>query len=170
RHAAPPPSNREKHASRYGVRINFATPMDPATLENKVRVSGFSASDVQDAASTSENGISLNLGLKSSTTYTVTLLPGATDRYGLAMEGYQFSFTTGAPTPSVWLALPGYSSAAVYSSSAEPILYFQTTNLPSVDFTLWQLTADEGRRLLHDPGSMAGFSPTQKLRSWTETN
>ena len=168
--ASTSPSDGEKSASRYGVRVNFATPMDPATLENKVRVSGFSASDVQDAVSTGENGININLGLKSSTAYTVTLLPGATDRYGLAMEGYEFSFTTGAPTPSVWLALPGYSSAAVYSSSAEPILYFQTTNLPSVDFTLWQLTADEGRRLLHDPGSMAGFSPTQKLRSWTETN
>jgi hypothetical protein len=120
--------------------------------------------------STGENGVSVNLGLKSSTTYTVTLLAGATDRYGQAMGRYEFSFTTGAPTPSVSLALPGYSSAAVYSSSAEPILYFQTTNLPSVEFNLWHLTADEGRHLMHDPGSMQGFNPSQKLRTWTETN
>jgi uncharacterized protein YfaS (alpha-2-macroglobulin family) len=164
------PSDGEKNASRYGIRINFATPMDPTTLENKVRVSGFNADDVEKAVSTGENGISVSLGLKSSTTYTVTLLPGATDRYGQAMGGFEFSFTTGAPTPSVSLALPGYSGAAVYSSSAEPILYFQATNMPSVDFTLWQLTPDEGRRLMHDPGSMQAFSPTQKLRTWTETN
>ena len=168
--ASTTPSNGEKNASRYGIRINFATPMDPATLQDKVRVSGFTAAEVEDAVSTAENGINVSLGLKSSTTYTVTLVPGATDRYGLAMGGYEFSFTTGAPTPSVSLALPGYSSAAVYSASAEPVLYFQTTNLPSVDFTLWQVTADEGRRLMHDPGAMQGFSPTQKLRSWTETN
>jgi len=168
--ASTTPSNGDKNAFRYGIRINFATPMDPTTLENKVRVSGFSATEVENGVSTSENGIGVGLAMKSSTTYTVTLLAGATDRYGQAMGGYEFSFTTGVPTASVSLALPGYSSAAVYSSSAEPILYFQTTNLPSVEFTLWQLTADEGRHLMHDPGAMSGFSPTQKLRSWTETN
>ncbi|HKC91077.1 MAG TPA: Ig-like domain-containing protein, partial [Candidatus Limnocylindria bacterium] len=164
------PANGDQSASRYGVRITFATPMDPATLENKIRVSGFSAEEVGNAVSTGEDGVNINVAFKSSTTYTVTLLPGATDRYGQPMGGYEFSFTTGAPTPSVSLALPGYSSAAVYSSSAEPTLYFQTTNLPSVEFTLWQVTADEGRRLMHDPGAMQSFSPSQKLRTWTETN
>src|SRR5206468_2695234 len=130
------PSNGEQNAYRYGVRINFATPMDPTTLEDKVSVSGFSAADLEGNVYPSENGITVSVGLKSSTTYTVTLRPGATDRYGQAMGGYEFTFTTGAPTPSVSLAVPGYSSAAVYSSSAEPILYFQTTNLPSVEFTL----------------------------------
>jgi len=166
------PSNGDQNASRYGIRINFATPMDPATLENKIRVSTFSAADLDHAVSASENGVGVNIGLKSSTTYTVTLLPGATDRYGQAMGGHEFTFTTGAPTPSVSLALPGYSAAAVYSSSADPILYFQATNMPSVDFTLWQLTPDDGRRLMHDPGSMQAFtpSPSQKVRTWTETN
>ncbi len=166
------PSDGDHNAQRYGIRINFATPMDPTTLEDKVSVSGFSAADLEGNVYTSENGITVSVGLKSSTTYTVTLRPGATDRYGQAMGGYQFTFTTGAPIPSVSLAVPGYSSAAVYSSSAEPILYFQSTNMPSVDFTLWQVTPDEGRRLMHEPGSMQGFtpSPSLKLRTWTETN
>ncbi|TME26783.1 MAG: hypothetical protein E6I66_14105, partial [Chloroflexi bacterium] len=164
------PSNGEQNAYRYGVRINFATPMDPTTLEDKVSVSGFSAADLEGNVYPSENGITVSVGLKSSTTYTVTLRPGATDRYGQAMGGYEFTFTTGAPTPSVSLALPGYSSAAVYSSSAEPILYFQTTNLPSVEFTLWPLTPDEGRRMMHDPGAIRQFKPSlPSLRTWTET-
>src|SRR2546422_9626380 len=144
--------------------------MVPTTLEDKVSVSGFSAAALEGNVYTNENGITVSVGLKSSTTYTVTLLPGATDRYGQAMGGHEFTFTTGAPTPSVSLALPGYSAAAVYSSSADPILYFQATNMPSVDFTLWQLTPDDGRRLMHDPGSMQAFtpSPSQKLRTWTE--
>jgi len=59
------PSDGDKNASRYGININFATPMDPTTLENKVRVSGFSAEDVANAVSTSENGINISVGLKS---------------------------------------------------------------------------------------------------------
>lgn len=164
------PTNGDQNAPRYGVRINFATPMDPTSLEDKVSVSGFSAADLEGNVYTNENGITVSVGLKSSTTYTVTLRPGATDRYGQAMGSYQFTFTTGAPTPSVSLALPGYSSAAVYSSSAEPILYFQATNMPSVEFTLWSLTADEGRRVMHDPGAIQQFKPSLPvLRTWTET-
>jgi uncharacterized protein YfaS (alpha-2-macroglobulin family) len=164
------PANGDQNAPRYGVRINFATPMDPATLEDKLRVSGFSATDLEGNVYPSENGVSVSVGLKSSTTYTVTLLPGSTDRYGQAMGGHQFTFTTSAPTPMASLALPGNGTAGLYSSSAEPILYFQTTNLPSVDFTLWPLTADEGRRVMHDPGAVRGFTPSQtSLRSWTET-
>src|SRR5438093_302423 len=106
--ASTTPSNGEQNAYRYGVRINFATPMDPTTLEDKVSVSGFSAADLEGNVYPSENGITVSVGLKSSTTYTVTLRPGATDRYGQAMGGYQFTFTTGAPTPTVALAGPGY--------------------------------------------------------------
>src|SRR5207237_8360443 len=97
--------------------------------------------------------------------------PVAGDRYGQAMAGYLFSFTTWPVTPSVSLALPGYNSAALYSSSAEPILYYQTTNMPSVEFTLFPLTADEGRRLLHDYAyNTKDFTPSQTaLRTWTET-
>jgi len=165
------PSDGEKNANRYGIRINFATPMDPTTLEDKVRVSSFTAADLENSIYAGDTGISINVPLKSSTTYTVNLLPGATDRYGQAMGGYQFTFTTSEPTPSVSLALPGYSAAAVYSSSADPILYFQATNMPTVDFTLWQLSPDDGRRLMHEPGSMQAFtpSPSLKLRTWTET-
>ncbi|MEK6208484.1 MAG: Ig-like domain-containing protein, partial [Chloroflexota bacterium] len=166
------PANGDQNAQRFGIRINFATPMDPATLEDKVRVSGFSAADLEGNVYPSEQGLTVSVPLKSSTAYTANLLPGATDRYGQAMGGYQFSFTTGAPLPSVSLALPGYGSSAVYSSSAEPILYFQATNVPSVEFTLWPLTADEGRRVMHDPGAgaPAQFKPSLPvLRTWTET-
>src|SRR5204863_431429 len=113
----------------------------------------------------------VDVAFNPSTFYTVDLLPGATDRYGQAMGGYRFSFTTGAQPPTVSLALPGYSPTVVYSSSHEPILYFQVTNMPSVDFTLWPLSGDEGRRLLHDFGNqIRDFKPSQPaLRTWTET-
>ncbi len=169
--ASTSPSDGDKNTQRYGVNIQFATPMDPATLEDKIRISGFTAADLENRIYTSEQNLNAGVALKPETTYTVDLLPGATDRYGQAMGGYRFSFTTGPVTPSVSLALPGYSGAALYSSSAEPILYYQTTNLPSVEFTLWPLTADEGRRVMHDyTYNTKDFTPSQKaLRTWTET-
>ncbi|MGH2473170.1 MAG: alpha-2-macroglobulin family protein, partial [Candidatus Limnocylindria bacterium] len=43
-------------------------------------------------------------------------------------------------------------------------------NMPSVEFTLWPLTADEGRRIMHDPAAMQQFKPSLPiLRTWTET-
>ena len=122
--------------------------------------------------STYERGLSVNVGLKASTSYTVTFAAGATDRYGQAMGGYRWSFTTGALEPSVSLALPAYLPMSTYSASAEPILYFQTTNLPTVAFTLYPLTADQARSMLHDYSAAANraFAPTQPaLRKWTET-
>src|SRR2546429_5085396 len=86
------------------------------------------------------------------------------------MGGCQSPSKAAPATPSLSLALPGYGPAAVYSSTAEPILYFQTTNMPAVEFTLWPLTADEGRRVMHDPGAIQQFKPSlPALRTWTET-
>src|SRR5437016_7220848 len=144
------PADGATNAQRYGATIYFATPMDPKSLEGKIRVSGLTDDQRENAVDTSEGSVSVNVPFKSTTHYTVTLLPGATDRYGQVLGGYAFSFTTAEPTASVSLALPGYSSQALYSSTAEPILYYQTTNLPTVEFTLWPLTADEGRRLMHN--------------------
>ena len=97
--------------------------------------------------------------------------PGATDRYGQPLGGHRFAFTTGALPATVSLALPGYSASATYSASAEPILYFQATNLSSASFTLYPLTSDEGRLILHDPAQASGdrFTPSlPALRSWSE--
>lgn len=166
------PRDGDTSAQRFGVNIQFATPMDPATFEGKLSISGFGADELEGRINTSETYLSANVSLKPSTTYTVTLAAGATDRYGQAMGGYRFSFTTGALPSSVSLAVPGYASTATYSSTGDQRVFFQATNLQSVGFTLYPLTPDEGRRLLHDPQQMYGptkFTPSQAaLRIWTE--
>jgi len=166
------PRDGETNAQRFGLNIQFATPMDPASLEDKLSVSGFAADELKGRINTSETYLSANVSLKPSTRYTVTLAPGATDRYGQAMGSYRFSFTTGALPSSVSLAVPGYSSTATYSSTGDQRVFFQATNLSSVGFTLYPLTPDEGRRLLHDPQQMFGptkFAPSRPvMRTWTE--
>ena len=165
------PADRDANAGRFGVTIQFATPMDPASLEGKASIDGFSAADLEGRVFTSEQLVSINVAFKPSTRYVVRFAPGATDRYGQPMRGYEFAFTTGALPSSVSLALPAGSTAATYSASAEPVLYFQVTNQPAVTFSLYPLTPDEGRRMLHDPsqGNNRSFVPSlPALRTWTE--
>jgi uncharacterized protein YfaS (alpha-2-macroglobulin family) len=165
------PADRDANAGRFGVTIQFATPMDPASLDGKASIDGFSAADLEGRVFTSEQFVSINMAFKPSTRYVVRFASGATDRYGQPMRGYEFAFTTGALPSSVSLALPAGSTAATYSASAEPVLYFQVTNQPAVAFSLYPLTADEGRRMLHDPSQANNRSVVPSLpvlRTWTE--
>ena len=165
------PADRDTDAGRFGVTIAFATPMDPASLEGKVSIDGFTVADLAGRVFTGEQYVSVNVAFKPRTHYVVRFAPGAQDRYGQPMGGAEFAFTTGAVPSSVSLALPAGGMAATYSASAEPRLYFQVTNQPAVTFTLYPLTADEGRLLLHDPRHLndRAFVPTQPARrTWTE--
>ncbi|MBA4180048.1 MAG: hypothetical protein C0506_05610 [Anaerolinea sp.] len=163
------PPNGATGAPRYGVNINFSSPMDPATLEDKISISGIPSSELVGRIYADERMVSASAPLKPSAFYTVTLAPGAKDRYGQVMGGYTFSFTTGALPSQVTLALPGYSSSATYSSSVEPVIYFHSTNLANVRFSLYPLTEEEGQRRLHEPYYDRKFVPSQPLmRQWDE--
>jgi uncharacterized protein YfaS (alpha-2-macroglobulin family) len=164
------PSNGATGAQRFGVSISFVSPMDPESLEGRVSVSGFTAAQLDGRVFADERSVRVSVSLKPSSPYTVTLAPGARDRYGQVMGGHTFSFTTGALPSQVTLALPGYSPAATYSASTEPILYFHSTNLGNVRFTLFPLTEDEGKQKLHDFYNRDNkFVPKQApLRIWDE--
>lgn len=165
--ASTQPANGESSANRYGVFFNFTNPMDEESLEGKVSVSGIPAEEVM----TNLYNLQLYVGvsLEPSTSYTVTLAPGAKDRYGQVMGGYSFSFTTGRLPSSVTLALPGYGSSGTYSASAEPLLYFHSTNSTSVNFTLYPLTDSEAALLMYPrSGKSPNWAPSQPaLRSWS---
>ncbi len=162
------PTNGDSAAFRYGVNIMFTNPMDADSLEGKVSVSGFSADDLDGNVYASENSLYVSVSLKPSTSYTVTLAPGARDRYGQVMGGYTFSFTTERLRSSVSLALPSYSSTATYSDSVEPILYFHATNMAEARFTLYPLTAAEAKSVLQGNYLAPNFTPSlPPLRSWT---
>ena len=177
------PGDGEKSAGRFGIRLQFNNPMDKESLEGKLRISGFTAADLENKVFTdpgrflsgqfaSAGGVFANVALKPSTTYTVELLPGAQDVYGQVSQGYKWTFTTGALPPQVTLALSGFSQSATFSASAEPRVYFRATNVPQATFTLWPLTNDEARLMLHGGafGIPGQFKPSQQpLRAWTET-
>ena len=164
------PNDRETNAGRFGVTIIFATPMDPATLDNKVSIDGYTAADLEGRVFSGEQYVQVSVAFKPSTRYVVRFAAGASDRYGQLMGGAEFAFTTGAVPSSVSLALPA-GSVATYSASTEPVLFFQVTNQPKVTFTLYPLTPDEGRLMLHDPAAATRsgkFEPSLPARrTWT---
>ena len=164
------PADGDGAAGRFGVNIQFTTPMDPSSLDGKLSVSGFTDKDLEGKVNVFDTGIGVNVALEPRTRYTVTLAPGATDRYGQALGGFRFSFTTGSLPSSVSLALPGYGGAATYSASAEPFLFFQTTNKPTVTFSLYPLTGPEAKSTMHDFGlNDQKWTPSQAaIRTWTE--
>jgi alpha-2-macroglobulin len=163
------PRDGDTNAGRYGVNIRFASPMDKASLEGKLTISGLTADDLEGNVYADEGGINANVALKPSTHYDVDLAAGAKDRYGQVMGAYHFSFTTGALPSNVSLALPGYQPGVTYSSSADQILWFHATNLNSASFALYPLTNDEGRMLLGGGPRPGKFEPSRPaLRSWSE--
>ena len=180
------PRAGETAADRFGVNIRFSNPMDRESLEGKLRISGFTAEELEGQVFIDEGsvpdlgcpgcrpnggGIHASVGLEPSTSYTVELLPGATDRYGQPVGPLTFAFTTGQMQPSVSLVLPGWSEGTTFAASTEPVLWYQATNMPSVDLTLWPLDADEGSRILHGIArqDMSRFQPSARpIRTWTE--
>ena len=162
------PANGQKDAGRYGVSLQFASPMEPDSLEGKIHISGISDKDLEGKVYTYAFGLSASLTLEASHSYTVTFDAGAKDQYGQVMGAYTFSFTTGSLPSTVAFALPGYQGAT-YSSSTEPVLWYWTTNKSEVRFTLYPLTNSEATSWLHCCVTDARWQPSlPAIRTWTE--
>src|SRR5437867_2477611 len=154
------PANGQKDAGRYGVSLQFASPMEPDSLEGRIHISGISDKDLEGKVYTYAFGLSASLTLEASHSYTVTFDAGAKDQYGQVMGAYTFSFTTGSLPSTVAFALPGYQGAT-YSSSTEPVLWYWTTNKSEVRFTLYPLTTAA------DPSRASPSTPAAVKRSRT---
>jgi alpha-2-macroglobulin len=156
------------NAHRFGVQITFSNPMDPASLDGRVSVSGIPAEEIRENWFGNELALFLNVALQPSTRYTVSIAEGAVDRYGQRLGAFSFSFTTGARPSFISFAVP--HSLATYSASTEPILYYHTANLDQAEFRLYRLTDDEANTFLRLNGiHVQPFVPSQPpIRVWTE--
>ena len=116
------PFDTERSASRWGVTIRWNNPMDLASFEELVTISGIDADDIRMPVDGESERLSISVRLEPSTEYTVTLAPGGRDRDGQVAPGHTFSFTTGSIASSVSFAKPG--ELATYSADATPELYY----------------------------------------------
>ena len=164
------PAQGATNGERYGISFEFSNPMDEASFEGRVHVSGIADEDLQLYPQPDGLGLFVNVSLQSSTPYTVTLDAGITDRYGQPLAPYTLSFTTGRRMPQVTYAIP--EEITTYSAATEPILYFHAVNTPEVRFTLYPLTRDEMSAIQQRGFIETGpspFAPSQpSIATWTE--
>ncbi len=165
------PPNGATNAERYGIKIRFTNPMDEESLQGRISVSGIADEELGPLYLWEERELYIPVALEPATTYTVTLQPGARDRYGQEMAGYSFSFTTGQLPSDVRLLAPAYAPndvtpLGVLLSSSQPVVQYQATNVGEVEFALWRLPRDLRGQW---PDRYAPFAPERTLvRRWTE--
>lgn len=151
----------------YGVRINFNAPMDKSSLDKHLTITPsvsrfstwFGGPDGNGTFSYSISG-----DFNPSTAYTITIAPGAQDRFGRALPGgFTFPFKTSRLYPSVSLyGMPGAQGIA-YSAGQKEQAPIQFVNIPRVTYTLI-------RTNLYYLTTMAGGLPDgTRIRHWSET-
>ncbi len=151
----------------YGVTIYFNAPMDKSSLDKHLTITPsvsrfstwFGGPNQNDEFTYTISG-----DFNPSATYTVTIAPGAQDRFGRPLSGgLTFPFKTSRLHPSVSLyGMPGTPGIA-FSAGQIKQAPIQFVNIPRVTYTLI-------RTNLYGLASTGNGPPRGKMvRHWTET-
>lgn len=153
------------------VTLNFASPMNTETLEERITISPEPWLEAEFYYSEFSNSLTLSFPIEPSTDYTITVAPGMEDVYGNAIDTpFTFGFSTEAYPAEVRLNVPG--PVGFYNGQAEDTRLFVThRNVSEVDFELFSVPMDVFVRRVtgdnsYDPAY--GYLPStdQLLRSW----
>ncbi|NIS81796.1 MAG: hypothetical protein GTO14_16665 [Anaerolineales bacterium] len=147
--------------------INFTSPMDQETLENRVVVTP-----------RPEGGIRWNYysrkmvvyGLEPSTAYKVRILPGMADPYGnRILEGMTVNFVTAELQPSAFLQTPG--SYTLLRAQGKQEVYLQYVNVETIDFSLYRMSPEQFVTYRSKRIAAEEHQPWQGdlVHAWTET-
>ncbi|MDO8690207.1 MAG: Ig-like domain-containing protein, partial [Dehalococcoidia bacterium] len=147
------PKQGDRQAQQFGVEIQFTNPMDTDSVEKAISVSPQPASgdlrffwlQVQQGGKSGKGALPADQRLRvffpinPSSDYTVTIGPGALDRYGQPLKGapFRLSYTTAPATPSVSILRSG--AAGVFNAYAQPQVRVNAINVSRLDFQLLSL-------------------------------
>ncbi|NDJ53341.1 MAG: hypothetical protein GYB68_09695 [Chloroflexi bacterium] len=121
-------------------RICFNSPMDEASLQDKFVFEPEPLGDYDIFYSEFDFCAGPTTDFEASTTYTVTLLPGARDVYGRSIdEPFSFTFTNNQLGPEVQLNVTD-NQYGVYDAGRAAEVFMLYRNVERVDFRLSQLT------------------------------
>jgi uncharacterized protein YfaS (alpha-2-macroglobulin family) len=107
-------------------------------------------------------------GMEPGKTYEIVLLPGAQDIYGNAItEERRFTFENGYPAPFLWIRTDFPQAPLIYRSPVPQEIYLDYRNLETLEFSLYELTPAEFKRLSFDiPDQSQWRTSKSPLRSW----
>ncbi len=148
--------------------IEFASPMDRSTLENKVIISPRPEGEV----SWQYYGRKMYFyGLEPSTSYNVQILPSMTDPHGNRIRyGTAVNFVTAPLSPSAYLQMPGLFS--LFRAQGEHEFALNYVNVNSIQFELYQMSTEQFISLKNSNISIVEFNPFafDLVNTWTEEN
>ncbi len=150
-----------------GIRIYFTAPMDSNTLKDKLVVEPALPDDTTYYYSSYDTSWVASAQLEPSTSYSVTFLPGAADRYGNAItQPYSFSFTTGPLDPMVHLNVQG--TYGLYNAARPSELFVSYRNVSTISFQLARLSLDEFSQMADSYSVYSSYYPdaSQVVREW----
>jgi len=148
--------------------IEFASPMDRSTLENKVIISP----RPEDEIRWQYYGRKMYFyGLEPSTAYEVRILPGMTDPHGNRIRyGSTINFVTASLSPSAYLQMPGLFS--LYRARGEHEFALKYVNVNAIQFELHRMSIEQFISLRNSNISLLEFNAFvfDLVRTWTEEN
>ncbi|MBZ0275877.1 MAG: Ig-like domain-containing protein, partial [Anaerolineae bacterium] len=150
--------------------IYFASPMDPATIADKITIEPTPWRDADGYYNSYDNSYNLNFPIEPSTTYTVTIAPGMADPYGNTIDTpLTVKYTTGPYEPNVNLQVPG--DVGLYNAYNDATQLFIThLNVDRLDFRLYGIPTDVfTNRVMADsynPSYEYNPDPSYLLRQW----
>lgn len=162
------PENGARDAYPYGgISIQFSAPVDPASVWARLRFTpAVSLTRAFTSYYESENIFNVSVFLDPSTDYTLSLLPGVSDRWGNTIaETTRWSFRTAQLPPSVNLSLTG--SGGTYNAYLPVRAIATTNNVATLNLELYALSDADvtsiRARSLYD---LRQPMPGQRVRQW----
>ena len=147
-----------------GVTIQFASPMNWETVEDRIRIDP-EPERMNTYINTFSNEISLDFNLELNTVYTIVVPGSVADPYGNTLgDPYTFRFTTPGREPIASLALPPRFSQ--FSTSFSTNVDVIHVNVNRLDLSLYQLGLP--LNLLNRPYDVFDYRPAAApIRTWS---
>ncbi|MCA9954837.1 MAG: Ig-like domain-containing protein, partial [Anaerolineales bacterium] len=147
-----------------GITVQFASPMDWDTVENRIRIDP-APERMSTYINQYSNEITLDFNLELNTTYSVVVPGTVADPYGNTLgQPYTFRFTTPGRVPIASLALPPRLSQ--FSTSFSTNVDVIQVNVSRLDLSLYNLGLP--LNLLNRPYDIYDYRPAASpLRTWS---
>ncbi|GAB4151888.1 MAG: alpha-2-macroglobulin family protein [Candidatus Promineifilaceae bacterium] len=146
--------------------INFASPMDRASLEGKVLFTPEITGDANGQYDRWDRSLRF-YGLAASTTYTVRILPGMADPYGNVISQEQtITFTTAAYDPQANFSFP--NDLALYRPGGSTAAWVEHRNVRQLDVALYRLTPKQFGDLTRGNINGLSFTPGVEAVVWQQ--
>ncbi|MBN2547798.1 MAG: Ig-like domain-containing protein [Anaerolineales bacterium] len=159
------PTNNSTQDTYSGqLRIQFASPMNIASVKQRVLITPAPAGEVQWWYN-EWNWSMIAYVLQPSTSYEIRLLPGMQDIYGNQItQGQTVRFQTGPYAPSAGLQMP--YEPAIFRLGGPQEFYITYRNIKTLDARLYRLSVNEFIHFLNGKLQVNEFYPQEDNLIW----